>query len=146
MPDKKRPQDITKTERLLRVHKVYEMLLASKSKVKITAYCRDKWGVKEPTAREYVKDAHKAIAESLQGNKIEKLNKAIAQRENIIDTLIENEAYGLLLQYMVDKSKLEKLYDDASINITDKSKVYIGMRKFTDAEKKAALTESGRID
>lgn len=101
----------SRSEKRKRVHLVFEMLIEGKATVTILTHCMDAWGVSKRTAYDYMQEADDVLKDMLKGKKIAKVNRAVALRETLIEKLIDNKNYPMAFQIMMDKSKLENLYE-----------------------------------
>ncbi len=117
--------NISAVEKKLRIHKVFEMLIEGKSTTTVSKFCMEEWGVIQRTSYRYMQDADKMIAETLKSKKVSKVNRAVAQRELLIEKLIDSNQLAMAAQVMGDVGKLQGLYaqdDVADVNITLKIK------------------------
>ncbi len=101
---------VSSAERKLRVYKVFELVIASKSTASIVQFCQKKWGVSLDTSYKYLASTNKVMEEHLKGKRSASIKKAIHQREHIIEKLMDSEQYAMAQQALADKNKLEGLY------------------------------------
>ncbi len=116
---------VSAAERELRVHEVFEMLIEGKSTTTVSKHCMEKWNITQRTSYNYMTSADKMIAATLKSKKVSKVNRAVAQRELLIEKLIDSNQLAMAAQVMGDVGKLQGLYaqdDVADVNITLKIK------------------------
>lgn len=61
---KKRPQDITSAERIIRVQEVYNMILQGATRQQILRYCAGSFNVKERVCDDYLSEAKQLLKEN----------------------------------------------------------------------------------
>ncbi len=116
---------VAKVEKDLRVQTVFEMLVEGKSTVTVSKFCMKEYGVCQRTSYRYMQEADKVISAMLKSKKKSKIDRAISQRELLIEKLIDSNQLAMAAQVMADSGKLQGLYaqdDTAEVNITLKIK------------------------
>ena len=112
---------VTQADKRVRIETVADMLLASKSTRTIVKFIMSEYSVAIQTAYHYIQDADKIIAKTLQGEREQKVKRAIGQREDLIEKLISEGSLAMAAQVIADKNKLEALYEtediQAAVNI-----------------------------
>ncbi len=107
-------------ERKVRINEVAELLIEGKSTASVRKHCSDKWDLKRDAISKYITAADKLIGEAMKGKKVAKIARAVAQRENLIEKLIDTKNYGAAIQGLADKDKLQGLYeqDAQEVNVS----------------------------
>ena len=109
-------------QKALRVAEVLDMIIVSKSTATIIKIMIEKYGVNRPTVDRYIKAATLILRKQMSIKKTDKINRALAQREHIIEKLMDVESYAVAAQALSDKNKLEDLYshDEVATNVVIK--------------------------
>ena len=102
---------VTSAARKLRVQEVFEMILELKSTATIITHMKKKHGVTMNTVYDYITDANRLMKRHVKIKQEDALNKAIAQRETIVENLIIEGSFAAAAQALADKGKLEGLYE-----------------------------------
>jgi len=101
----------SQAQRTVRVQQVFTMMCECKSTATIVKTIMEQHGVKRNTVEAYIRGANKELKEMYSAQKEDKVAKAIAQRENVIEKLTEQGNYAMVSQALADKAKLEGLYE-----------------------------------
>ncbi len=110
---------VTKAEKKVRIHTVLDLIIAGKSTKSVIDFAMKKWGISQRSAYHYINDGDKILGETLKKDRVKKVNYAIAQREFLIEKLIEEGSYGAAIQGLADRDKLQGLYlQDDSVDAT----------------------------
>ena len=120
-----RTPGMTPGEKTLRVHTVFNMLLAGKSSATVCEHCITEYKITRATAYRYMNLADKLMASTLKSKRIAKINRAVGQREMLLEKLLDTEQYAMAAQLMADTGKLQGLYEQTEstdVNITLKIK------------------------
>ncbi len=115
--------EVTMAERKFRVHKIFEMLIAGKAAATVIKFGVEEFGVTAQTVGRYIESADKLMAETLKGKRKHKINRAVTQREVLIERLIETGNYGAAIQGLADKDKLLGLYEQGAAEVSVNIKV-----------------------
>ncbi len=112
---------VSHAEKKVRVHEVFELLLEGKASATVRKHCMEKWDMSFKGAGRYVEDADKLMTEVLKSKRESRVNRAIGQREKLIEKLIDGDQLAMAAQVMGDSAKLQGLYAQedqaATINI-----------------------------
>ncbi len=101
---------VTMAERKIRVNTVLDMIIAGKSTKTVIDFAMKTWGVSLQTAYKYINTGDKLLGETLKKDRAKKVNYAVAQREFLIEKLIEDGSYAAAIQGLADRDKLQGLY------------------------------------
>ena len=122
---KKMPKNATassQSQRSVRIHDVYKMLCEGYATAEIYDVIQDKHGVKDEAVKKYIHEARKLLHKRLDADKESSLQSAIALRETLISKMIRSGQLAAAAQALMDKNKLENLYESADVeqNVTIK--------------------------
>ncbi len=109
---------VSAAEKKMRINTVFDMIIEGKATTTIVKFCMSEWGVVQRTGYAYLTDADKILKNVLKVKKREKINRAVAQREFLIERLIDGGAYGAAIQGLADRDKLQGLYEQTDTDIT----------------------------
>jgi len=113
----------SKAEREMRVQEVFEMVVNGKSTFTIVKHCKEKWGVANTTAYAYVTSADKKLTTVLATKREVRINRAIAQREMLIEKMLDSDQLAVAGQMMGDSAKLMGLYEQVDVGANVNIKV-----------------------
>jgi hypothetical protein len=102
---------VSKAERKRRVHSVFELLVEGTATVAVVKFCMDEWDVAWGTAYHYIRAADKLMAKALAAKREDRISRAIAQREHLIEKLINAGQFAAAIQGLADKDKMIGLYE-----------------------------------
>ena len=98
-------------EKKVRIQKVFTMIVDARSTATIVEFCKKEYKVSFQTVYSYIKEADVFVAETLFAECVVKLSRAVAQREKLIEKLIDDGSYTAAGQLMMDREKLFGLYE-----------------------------------
>ncbi len=110
-------------EKKLKDHRAFELLLEGKATTTVRKILMEEYGVTYQGASRYIHAADKLMQEALKSKRVAKLNRAVAQREVLIEKLLEDGQLAMAAQLMGDSAKLQGLYvqdEGADTNVTIK--------------------------